>query len=249
MIVENIAQRRKRPSARAVVFFQLQDLLEECLQTLRVDLHRATEYLEKTGGKFFYFVARETVDPEARVHARMIFYNGEDGCLIRMAPDILIPAVGASKPPPRRLSQDLRELLRHASGRSVTIAEIEQILRGRGVAMLILLLASPFVIPTPGLSVPFGIAICLLGLRIAVGGRSALPPFILRKEVAFSTLEKVVTRIAGVGSPYRFRLRRVAPPVNPSALKLLAAIVRPVRIASTKRFKDDLHPERMLGCA
>jgi trans-2,3-dihydro-3-hydroxyanthranilate isomerase len=48
------------------------------IQNLRLDLRRATAYLEKTGGKFFYFVARETVDPKARLHARMIFYNGED---------------------------------------------------------------------------------------------------------------------------------------------------------------------------
>jgi trans-2,3-dihydro-3-hydroxyanthranilate isomerase len=48
------------------------------LQKLRVDLHRASEYLEKAEGKFLYFVARETVDPAARLHARMLFYNGED---------------------------------------------------------------------------------------------------------------------------------------------------------------------------
>ena len=48
------------------------------LQKLRVDLSRADDYLAKTGGKFFYFVARETVDPAARLHARMMFYNGED---------------------------------------------------------------------------------------------------------------------------------------------------------------------------
>jgi trans-2,3-dihydro-3-hydroxyanthranilate isomerase len=48
------------------------------VQNLRLDLSRADEYLEKTGGKFFYFVARETVDPAARMHARMLFYNGED---------------------------------------------------------------------------------------------------------------------------------------------------------------------------
>jgi len=47
-------------------------------QKLRVDLHRGADYLEKTGGKFFYFVARETVDPAAGLHARMLFYNGED---------------------------------------------------------------------------------------------------------------------------------------------------------------------------
>jgi len=48
------------------------------IQNLRVDLNRASEYLEKAGGKFLYFVARETVDPAARLHARMLFYNGED---------------------------------------------------------------------------------------------------------------------------------------------------------------------------
>jgi trans-2,3-dihydro-3-hydroxyanthranilate isomerase len=47
-------------------------------QGLRLDLVRAAEYLEKTGGKFFYFVTRETVDRAARLHARMLFYNGED---------------------------------------------------------------------------------------------------------------------------------------------------------------------------
>jgi trans-2,3-dihydro-3-hydroxyanthranilate isomerase len=48
------------------------------IQNLQINANRAAEYLEKSGGKFFYFVARETVDPEARLHARMIFYNGED---------------------------------------------------------------------------------------------------------------------------------------------------------------------------
>jgi trans-2,3-dihydro-3-hydroxyanthranilate isomerase len=48
------------------------------IQKLRVDLNGANEYLERTGGKFLYFVAPETVDPAARLHARMLFYNGED---------------------------------------------------------------------------------------------------------------------------------------------------------------------------
>ena len=48
------------------------------LQNLRLDVHRAAEYLARSGGKFFYFVCRETVDPKARLHARMLFYNGED---------------------------------------------------------------------------------------------------------------------------------------------------------------------------
>ncbi len=51
----------------------------EAIRRLRVDLKGASEYLERSGGgKFFYFVTRETVDPAARLHARMLFYNGED---------------------------------------------------------------------------------------------------------------------------------------------------------------------------
>ncbi len=48
------------------------------MRNLQIDLNRGTEYLAQTGGKFFYFVTRETVDREARLHARMLFYNGED---------------------------------------------------------------------------------------------------------------------------------------------------------------------------
>jgi len=50
----------------------------ETLQNFRLDVGRAAEYLERSGGKFFYFVCRETVNPNARLHARMFFYNGED---------------------------------------------------------------------------------------------------------------------------------------------------------------------------
>jgi trans-2,3-dihydro-3-hydroxyanthranilate isomerase len=50
----------------------------EKLRSLTLDLARATEYLAQRGGKFLYFVSREVVDPKARLHARMLFYNGED---------------------------------------------------------------------------------------------------------------------------------------------------------------------------
>jgi trans-2,3-dihydro-3-hydroxyanthranilate isomerase len=48
------------------------------LQNLYLDLDRAAEYLGRSGGKFFYFVCRETVDSKARLHARMIFYGSDD---------------------------------------------------------------------------------------------------------------------------------------------------------------------------
>ena len=48
------------------------------LQGLRIDPARTSQYLAQSGGGFFYFVCKETVDPEARLHARMLFYGGED---------------------------------------------------------------------------------------------------------------------------------------------------------------------------
>jgi trans-2,3-dihydro-3-hydroxyanthranilate isomerase len=48
------------------------------LRDLRPDWTRLQDYLERSDGKFFYFVSRETVDPQNQVHARMLFYNGED---------------------------------------------------------------------------------------------------------------------------------------------------------------------------
>src|SRR5262249_53304431 len=48
------------------------------IQDLHLDFKRAADYVEKAEGKFFYFVTCETVDKSARLHARMIFYNGED---------------------------------------------------------------------------------------------------------------------------------------------------------------------------
>ena len=50
----------------------------EIARQLQVDHKHSAEYLEKSGGKFFYFVTRQTVDTSARLHARMLFYNGED---------------------------------------------------------------------------------------------------------------------------------------------------------------------------
>jgi trans-2,3-dihydro-3-hydroxyanthranilate isomerase len=48
------------------------------IRDLKINQHSAAEYLTKSAGKFFYFVTRETVDRDARLHARMLFYNSED---------------------------------------------------------------------------------------------------------------------------------------------------------------------------
>ncbi len=50
----------------------------EAMRNLHLDLARAAEYAARSDAKFFYFVCRETVNRTARLHARMLFYNGED---------------------------------------------------------------------------------------------------------------------------------------------------------------------------
>src|SRR6266851_7730389 len=50
----------------------------EAIRRLQINQQRASEYLAASGGKFFFCVSRETVGPDARLHARMLFYNGED---------------------------------------------------------------------------------------------------------------------------------------------------------------------------
>ncbi len=96
-----------------------------------------------------------------------------------------------SEQPETRLSDDLSALLEE--GRPLTLGEIEARLKGRGFALLIMLLSAPFLVPNiPGLSTPFGVAIGIMGLRIAVGRKPWLPEFILRKELSRKTLDKLV---------------------------------------------------------
>jgi len=48
------------------------------LQKLSPTWASLNAYLGKSDAKFFYFVSREALHPEAKLQARMIFYNGED---------------------------------------------------------------------------------------------------------------------------------------------------------------------------
>lgn len=122
---------------------------------------------------------------------------------------LLEPAPGEPLPA-QRLSDDLRMLLTKADGRSLTLGELEDILQGRGFALFILLLSLPFCAPIaiPGLSIPFGLVITFLGLRIVFGRKPDLPGFILRKELKYTTLEKIVK----VGLKLSTRMEKIAKP-------------------------------------
>jgi trans-2,3-dihydro-3-hydroxyanthranilate isomerase len=48
------------------------------MRHLQINQASTTEYLNASGGKFLFCVSTETADANARLHARMLFYNGED---------------------------------------------------------------------------------------------------------------------------------------------------------------------------
>ena len=92
------------------------------------------------------------------------------------------------------LSTDLEMLLARAKGESLTLAELKQSLKGRGSAMLLVLLALPFCfVAIPGLSTPFGIAICLIGACLVIGREPCLPRFIMRRRLSSARLAQLLT--------------------------------------------------------
>jgi hypothetical protein len=93
-----------------------------------------------------------------------------------------------------RISDALRRLLREAAGRPLMIREMVEILHGRGLQFVVILLCLPFLAPVTvtGISIPFGLAIALCGLRIAFGHRPWLPAFILNRRISYSVLERMV---------------------------------------------------------
>jgi trans-2,3-dihydro-3-hydroxyanthranilate isomerase len=50
----------------------------EVIQRMRISWTTIAEFIERRQAKFLYFVSRETVEPDSTLHARMIFYGGED---------------------------------------------------------------------------------------------------------------------------------------------------------------------------
>ena len=93
-----------------------------------------------------------------------------------------------------RLSTDLELLQARTKGKSLTLVELKQSLKGRGSAMPLILLALPFCfIAVPGLSTPFGIAICLIGACLVMGREPWLPRFILRQRLSNTRLAQLLS--------------------------------------------------------
>jgi hypothetical protein len=100
-----------------------------------------------------------------------------------------------------KLAGDLNALLDHAKGQSITFREMLDVLGERATAIMLLLLAAPFiVIPIPGFSTLPGLVMAALGLSVMLSMKPWLPGFIARRHISNSILTKLVhgtTRVLG----------------------------------------------------
>jgi hypothetical protein len=102
---------------------------------------------------------------------------------------------------PVHLSQELEHLIKAFAERRVRLREVLDVMYGRGYTMLLILLAFPFCtpIPLPGFSMPFGLVIAFIGLRLALLQKPWLPDWLLDKELPprfFSRVLAATRRLA-----------------------------------------------------
>jgi hypothetical protein len=99
------------------------------------------------------------------------------------------------------LSQDLARLLTDFAGRHVSLGELADAMKGRGTAMLIILMAAPFIlIPLPGLAEPMGVVIAISSLGLLKEKRPWLPEWIRKHTLSPIVFERIIgatKRVAG----------------------------------------------------
>lgn len=106
----------------------------------------------------------------------------------RGPPPELAPADWQPTPAPRgstmAMSVTLDELLRVQGGQAITIGQLADHAAERGFGFVAAMLSLPFLLlPMPGLSVPFGLAVAWLGVQIAVGRSRVYLPANVRQQV------------------------------------------------------------------
>ncbi|MES1194665.1 MAG: exopolysaccharide biosynthesis protein, partial [Opitutus sp.] len=102
--------------------------------------------------------------------------------------------------PPKKLSVELADLRVRVAERAVTIRELLYVLKGRAYMLLVILLTLPFLLPLPlpGLSTPFGFAIVLICLRLALGQRPWLPMSIQRRQLPAGFIPRLLDLAAKI---------------------------------------------------
>lgn len=93
-----------------------------------------------------------------------------------------------------KFSRELQDLVERFDNQPVCLGDLLQATHGRGYNLLLVLLSLPFLspIPLPGFSIPFGIAVALIGTRMALGQKPWLPQRLLQRQLPARFLGKVL---------------------------------------------------------
>jgi len=106
----------------------------------------------------------------------------------------------------KTLEEGILLLQEEAKNKPVSIEEILRILSGKGRSLILILLCLPFCQPIqiPGFSMPFGMAIAFLGLRISFGKNVWLPKKLLSKKITPHTLQTITDKVLLVERKIKF---------------------------------------------
>jgi len=96
----------------------------------------------------------------------------------------------------KTLEQGILMLRRRVRSIPISVSRILYTLSGKGRILIAIVLCFPFCQPIqiPGLSTPFGLAIALIGMRIAFGKKIWLPKKLLSKKISRRTFNKVTDK-------------------------------------------------------
>lgn len=96
----------------------------------------------------------------------------------------------------RTLEEKILFLQQEGKNKSLSLAEILQVLSGKGQSLILILLSLPFCQPIqiPGLSTPFGLMVAFIGLRMAFGKKIWLPKKLLKKDIPKHSLNKITEK-------------------------------------------------------
>ena len=137
-------------------------------------------------------------------------------------------AATPSLPTPVFLAE-LEKLLEQFGTRPVRLSELLEATQGRGYHLVLVLIALPFVgpIPLPGFSIPFGLVVCLLGLRLAMDRHSWLPRRLLERPVPADAIAKGVRAAMRImrGIEYFLRPRLGFVPNNPLCGRIAGTLI------------------------
>jgi hypothetical protein len=92
------------------------------------------------------------------------------------------------------LSQELHQIAQRTKNETISLRELLLVIRGKSYIILLILCSIPFLTPLPllGLSVPFGVVVALVGIRLCFGMPPWLPERILDTKLSSNFIPKVL---------------------------------------------------------